>query len=283
MKIKNRVFLTLTVAICTFGISNSFAQDKLILTEKMTETKQVKTFTGAPPVETGDSVYTEVDVMPEIIGGFKSIIDNLVYPKSAKEAGKQGTVFVEAVVGKSGDVVVVNVKKGVDKELDYAAVNAIKKIKFTPGKIKGKAVNVQLIIPIKFALDNQSSKRDNLHLHGDAGGTDKKETIPFSEPEEGVLLNADVMPEPIGGIANILKDLVYPEEATKNKIEGKVLVSFIVDEKGNVTKPTVIRGIGYGCDEAAVKALSTARFTPGKENGKTVKVKLVLPIMFKLN
>jgi len=260
MKTKNRVFYTLTVAICCFVSFNSFAQ-KAFSAEEQSSQLSVG---FASEIEETDSIYTEPDVYPEIIGGMQALIDNIVYPQTAKDANKQGMVFIEAIVSKTGSVQSAKVKKGADPELDKAALDAVKKLTFKPGSHKGKKVPVSLVIPIRFALDPSEVKQP-------AGA------------EETVYEDVDVMPEPIGGIVNILKDLVYPEEAAKNKIEGRVMVSFVVDEKGNVTKPTVITGIGYGCDEAAVKALSTAKFTPGKENGKTVKVKLVLPVMFKLN
>ncbi len=276
MKTKNRVFLTLTVAICCFASLNSFAQ-KAFSAEEQSSQLSVG---FASEIEETDSIYTEPDVYPEIIGGMQALIDNIVYPQTAKDANKQGMVFIETVVSKTGSVQSAKVKKGTDPELDKAALEAVKKLTFKPGSHKGKTVPVSLVIPIRFALDPQSVK-DNLQQSPSA--SEKKETTKYVAPEGDILTEADVMPEPIGGIMSIFKDLVYPEEAVTKKIEGKVLVSFVVDEQGNVVNPIVLRGIGYGCDESAVKAVSSAKFTPGKHKGKTVKVKLVLPVMFKLN
>jgi TonB family C-terminal domain len=93
---------------------------------------------------------------------------------------------------------------------------------------------------------------------------------------------AEVMPEPVGGMAAIVKKVTYPEMARKNGIEGKVYVLVMVNEKGGVDDVKVIRGIGAGCDEAAVKAVKESKFTPGKNKGVNVKVKLSLPIVFKM-
>jgi len=91
------------------------------------------------------------------------------------------------------------------------------------------------------------------------------------------------MPEPIGGIEAIQKKIVYPEIAKRAGVEGKVYILAYVDENGNVTKTEVLKGIGAGCDEAAEKAVRETKFKPGKQRGKPVKVKVAVPIIFKLN
>lgn len=102
-----------------------------------------------------------------------------------------------------------------------------------------------------------------------------------------VVAEPDKMPEFPGGNEAMAKFIVdnlkYPEAAKKGKIEGKVVVKFVVDEKGNVAKPEVMRGIGNGCDEEAlrvIKAMPT--WKPGEKEGKTVAVEMILPIQFKL-
>lgn len=93
---------------------------------------------------------------------------------------------------------------------------------------------------------------------------------------------AEVMPEPVGGMAAVVKKISYPEMARKNGVEGKVYVLVMINEKGGVDDVKVIRGIGAGCDEAAVRAVKECKFNPGKSKGAAVKVKLSLPISFKL-
>ena len=93
---------------------------------------------------------------------------------------------------------------------------------------------------------------------------------------------AEEMPELVGGLASIQSKIRYPEIAKKAGVEGRVYIQFIVDEQGNVVDPQVVRGIGAGCDEEAVRAIRTAKFKPGKQRGKPVRVKMSLPITFKL-
>ncbi len=90
------------------------------------------------------------------------------------------------------------------------------------------------------------------------------------------------MPEPIGGLKSIQSKITYPDLARKAGIEGKVFILAYVDENGNVTKAEVVKGIGLGCDEAALNAVQSTKFKPGKQRGKPIKVKITIPITFKL-
>jgi periplasmic protein TonB len=118
-----------------------------------------------------------------------------------------------------------------------------------------------------------------------SGLTEIKHTLASNmllNPEDPYAAFAEVMPEPVGGMSSIVKKITYPEMARKNGIEGKVYVLVMVNEHGGVDEVKVIRGIGAGCDEAAIKAVKSCKFTPGKSKGSPIKVKLSLPIVFKM-
>ena len=102
------------------------------------------------------------------------------------------------------------------------------------------------------------------------------------EPEPEIFVVVEEMPELIGGLGEIQRKIKYPEIARKAGVEGRVILQFIVNENGDVTEPTVVRGIGAGCDEEALRVVREAKFKPGKQRGKAVKVKMSLPITFKL-
>ena len=91
------------------------------------------------------------------------------------------------------------------------------------------------------------------------------------------------MPEMDGGLDNISKNIRYPQEARDKNIEGRVIVKFIVTSEGNVRDAQIVRGIGAGCDEEALRVVSEAKFTPGKQRGRNVDVEMNVPIVFKLN
>jgi TonB family protein len=92
----------------------------------------------------------------------------------------------------------------------------------------------------------------------------------------------DEMPEIVGGLSSLYNQIEYPRQAVRQGVEGRVFVQFVVDESGNAVDPVILRDIGAGCGEAAVKAIQKVKFTPGKQNGAPVKVKFSLPVSFEI-
>ncbi len=118
---------------------------------------------------------------------------------------------------------------------------------------------------------------------GMPGGSN--EGLPPGNPAP--LTFADHMPEFPGGTAALMaflrKHIRYPIQARENNIEGKVLLQFVVDAKGDITNIQLIRGIGGGCDQEALRVVhSMPKWKPGRLNGKEVSVYFTLPISFKL-
>ena len=109
-----------------------------------------------------------------------------------------------------------------------------------------------------------------------------KEDKKIVEEEPVYFVAVEEMPEPIGGITEIQKKIVYPEIAKRAGVEGKVYVLAFVDESGTVTDAKIIKGIGAGCDEAALDAVKKTKFKPGKQRGKPVKVQVSIQVVFKL-
>lgn len=92
---------------------------------------------------------------------------------------------------------------------------------------------------------------------------------------------------PIGGYPAFYKyvgkHIKYPKVAQRLGIEGRVIVQFIVERDGSITDVKILQGIGGGCDEEALRVLSKApTWKPGKQRGKPVRQRMVLPIVFKL-
>ncbi len=93
----------------------------------------------------------------------------------------------------------------------------------------------------------------------------------------------DVMPEPVGGIEQILKNVVYPKSAKEAGIEGQVVVKAIIDEKGNVAKTEILKSVNTDLDKAAVNAIVKTKFTPAMKDKKPVMAEVVVPVKFKLH
>jgi periplasmic protein TonB len=90
-------------------------------------------------------------------------------------------------------------------------------------------------------------------------------------------------PTIVGGLEAVRKHLIYPDLAIRAGVEGTVIVLAFVNKDGVVTGTQVVRGIGGGCDEAAMEAVKKVRFNPGMQRGKPVNVKVSVPVKFRLN
>ncbi|MCW5912033.1 MAG: energy transducer TonB [Cyclobacteriaceae bacterium] len=93
--------------------------------------------------------------------------------------------------------------------------------------------------------------------------------------------------EPKGGMPAFYKyvgeKMKYPAQARRMGVEGRVFVEFVVNRDGSIVDVKAIKGIGAGCDEEAVRVVQSApSWKPGKQRGKPVRQKMVIPIIFKL-
>ncbi|MFA6924227.1 MAG: energy transducer TonB [Bacteroidales bacterium] len=109
----------------------------------------------------------------------------------------------------------------------------------------------------------------------------KKDTL------KPVFTIVEEMPQYPGGdearVRFLQENVKYPQEAKNNGIQGKVYVTFVIDEKGNVTDVRIIRSIGGGCDAEALRVIKLMpKWLPGKQSGKPVRVQYNMPIIFTL-
>ena len=102
------------------------------------------------------------------------------------------------------------------------------------------------------------------------------------EDEEIEFFAVEEMPTIIGGLESIHKNVHYTEIAKRAGIEGKVIVEFVIDKFGNIKNAKIIKGIFEELDLIALNAVKQAKFTPGLQRGKPVKVRMSIPIVFKL-
>mgnify|MGYP000939230511 CR=1 FL=1 len=132
--------------------------------------------------------------------------------------------------------------------------------------------------------ENDSSHIGNMPL---ARVKSKPEALAAEKTDELEIYRAvQTAPEPEFNVSDYFsKNLKYPEEARKNKIQGKVVVQFVVERDGYVSAVTVIRGkeLGHGIPEEAIRAvLAMPRWKPATQSGKFVRAYYTLPIVFKL-
>lgn len=181
-----------------------------------------------------------------------------------EEEKEKFIVDYRLLVNEMGKVDKIQIIKSNYPEIDKLFSEVSKDFKFESATKDGQSV--KSIFPLRFRKELFTS---NVQM-SDAPGKDTY----FVKVEE--------MPEPIGGMKTIQEKIVYPEIAKRAGIEGRVFVLAFIDETGNVADAKVIRGIGAGCDEAALEAVKQTKFIPGKQKGEPKKVQVSIPIVFKL-
>ena len=107
------------------------------------------------------------------------------------------------------------------------------------------------------------------------------------EKAEEIFTIVEQQPEPEGGFnafyAYVSQNLKYPRLAQRSNIQGRVYIQFVVEKDGSLTDIKTIKGIGGGCDEEACRIIGNApRWKPGKQRGQPVRVKMIIPIHFRL-
>jgi protein TonB len=117
---------------------------------------------------------------------------------------------------------------------------------------------------------------------GDASSSTSVKSTPVKLHGRRVFDAAQRMPEIVGGIGSYYIHIKYPEEAIQAGIEGRLVLSFIVEVDGHTTEVEVVERLHPACDSAAVRALRRTRFVPGRQNGDTVPVRMRLPVRFEL-
>jgi len=218
-----------------------------------------------------------IEQEPEFTGGIKAMLKfidrNLEYPQIALDSLIEGVVKIRFIVTAKGELInfmVVVSKEKIGFGLEEAAINVVKKMpNWKPGKQNGLEVPMTCTIPIKFSLFNKATTAFN-------------EKIP-----ENIFLISTVKPQFPGGrtamIEFISKNLKYPKAAMNSKMEGKVLLKFIIDSLGKICCVDIVgEPIGYGLEEEAIRIIrSMPLWTPAYTDEIPVAVYYRMPITFK--
>jgi len=268
-----------------------------------------------------DDIYKVVEEMPrfpgceDVTGSAKEkekcaqqkmleyIYTNLKYPATARDAGVEGMVVIQFIVDRTGLIQNAKILRDIGEGCGAEALNVVNSMNdaaglWTPGKQQGKNVDVFWTLPVRYKLSGESEKEMNK--------SEASLPPPPPAPEDGDIFKVvDQMPrfpgcENIDGTSKeiencakekmleyIYKNLKYPAEAREAGIEGMCVVQFIVGKDGSILTPRVLRNIGAGTGEAALKVIEKMndlpeKWTPGMQSGKQVKVMYTLPVRFKL-
>jgi TonB family protein len=228
------------------------------------------------------NLICEIDVCPLPIGGMKSIQDILVYPEHALLYGIEGTVLIIAIISETGDVKETKILKGLGLGCDEAADAAVKQTKFLPGQEKGKVVEASVTLNIEFKIldrsliKNDSKEELKLVISNSAKNTQNE----FDRRNFRIECKEQFCPVVIGGYELVYKNLEVLSIARRLKLKGIFEIEGEIDANGFMTDARVLKGLGYGMDEAAVSALMKSKYIPAKKEGNDVPSKVLIYMPF---
>ena len=228
-----------------------------------------------------DTILSICEVMPEFPGGSEKFMEylsgNIKYPEAAKEKNISGRVFIQFVIEKDGSVTNVKVMRGIGGGCDEEAVRVVKAMpKWKPGMQDGKPVRVNYNLPVVFKLDEGEKYKP---VKGETKSDEKIYDTPETMPE---------YPGGMDGLRNYLQENLTVPEKYKNMeaaAQYRVLVKFVVAEDGSITDVETVKPepAKQDLNDEAVRAIKgMPKWKPGTVNGKPVKVKYMLPVLFKL-
>ncbi|MBR3915444.1 MAG: energy transducer TonB [Bacteroidales bacterium] len=160
--------------------------------------------------------------------------------------------------------------------------------KVQPPQPKPQVTQIQVV-------EDDVEVEDEIDINAEVDQDEVIEEYEFTPPEieEEEIVEAEIfkvveeMPEFPGGSAKLMeyiqKNIKYPMMARESDIQGRVFVNFVVEPDGSISNVAVLRGIGGGCDEEAVRVVnSMPKWKPGKQRGSAVRCAYTVPIIFKL-
>ena len=210
-----------------------------------------------------DFVFTVAEVMPEFPGGnlamLKFIAENLYYPFEAFQNREEGRVIVQFVVERTGELTDIQVVRGASPLFDEEAILLVKSMpNFIPGKQAGEKVRVRFTLPVMFTLP---------------------------EIEE----NNEIPPQFPGGTQAMMRflneNIRYPAIAMGNNQQGRVILQYVVDVTGEIVDITIVRSSGFPLlDKEAIRVVQLMpNWIPGEQDGRKVRTRFTLPVVFRLD
>ncbi len=253
-----------------------------------------------------ETVFTVVEKQPEFPGGMSALVSylqkNVRYPEAARKANVTGRVFLSFIVERNGQLTDIQLLKGLGFGCDEEAMRVVQAMPgWKPGSQSGQMIRVKYNLPIAFGVPYPRYK-------GATGMVQELPPILLSHPPmfvSGIEYPIPMPPEstpsippvctfgPVetppefpGGTKALMRYLTentrYPEAAKQAGITGRVFASFVIDTAGYVSQAHILKELGYGCDEEAIRLLNgLPRWKPGTVAGRgVVAVKYNLPINF---
>ena len=217
--------------------------------------------------------------MPSFQGGdlntFRTWVqERIQYPAEAAKQNIQGRVVVSFEIKADGSLADLKVLQSPDKLLSDEACRVIESSpKWTPGEQRGQKVTVKYTLPVDFRT-----------------AAAKQATAQAAPAGDEPFLITEVMPSFQGGDLSAFRQWVqmhvrYPAEAMKQNIQGRVVTSFIIEKDGSVSNINVLQSPGKLLSDEASRVIGNVpadAWAPGRQRGQAVRVKLTVPVDFRL-
>ncbi|QNH62033.1 TonB family protein [Hymenobacter sediminicola] len=244
------------------------------------------TKTAIKPVATPETVYElyQVQIKPEYAEGqyaFQQYLKSARLPTDVQDGRIQGVVLVGFVVRPDGRLTDTYVARGLSAATNAEALRLVQAMsRWRPGRREDKPVATRYSLSVVFQKPVSETAPD-------LSGLSSNDRVVEEVGEPKIYTYVEQMPQYPGGMEAMQKylreNLRYPTQARTDQVEGKVFVSFVIPADGKPTNTKILKGIGAGCDEEALRLIKNMpAWAPGKQNGRVVMVSYTVPITFRL-
>jgi TonB family protein len=226
---------------------------------------QVTDASGKQPEFGIESVGAEFPGGIQAFGDYLS--QNIRYPVEARQKNIQGKVVCSFIVEKDGSISGLKVVRGIGSGADEEAIRVLSAMpKWEPGTQNGTNIRQLYTVPISFSLSDTPAKPVN-------------DTEAFTAVEQPAMF-----PGGMDAFSRYLsKTIRYPMEAREKRVQGKVLLNFIIEKDGSLSDIRVAHEIGSGLGDEAVRVVKQSpRWIPAMQNGAPVRQRYTTPISFSL-
>ena len=212
------------------------------------------------------------------------IDQELIYPLSAYDTGKEGKVILGYSIDEKGQIAHIKLKAGLTPECDREAIRILRMIEWNPATLNGIPVKDNGVFDVSFNIKKYNrlcKQRGYSALLYPYEPQDTSGTIYLYR-------NLETAPHPIftnqkinmaGFVAANLK---YPDAAIKQNLSGVVTVGFVVETHGRISNTHIVNSLGAGCNEEALRIVRMIKWMPGTLNRMAVRTRMSISISFSL-
>jgi TonB family protein len=218
------------------------------------------------------------------IGGkyeFKRLFEQeLIYPENSLKNKVGGKVELSFKVKADSTLEDVKIIRSVNEELDKEALRIFRMYKWVPAREIGKPIDSYAFATFNF---QPQKYKDICKKRGY-----EKVTYPDMPIDSTfkIYTKVDELPAYVGGNENldafIYKNLEYPAQLAHTGVSGQVILGFVVEPSGLMSNIGVLKSLGLGCDQEAIRVLEMIKWKPGTKKGKLVRTRMSLPFTFQL-